>query len=145
MPFIENVVVYSNFSFRIQSYVDLVVKHDKINFDFSWHFINSYADKMFIENAKIVASLPDDIKKRIVFSIMYEHNNISKSIVMHKIINSMGLMTELLLVGKRRHDDFMYEYSSADYEKYINVLKKDALKNIYVKYDDGLCDMLTDA
>lgn len=100
---------------------------------------------MFLENAKFMASLPDDAKKRMTFSIMYEHSNISKSIILYKLIHSMGLMAELLLVGRRIGSSFVYEYSNKDYERYLSILENDALKNIYAKYDDGSHELLTDA
>ena len=104
--------------------------NSKLNFNFSWHFVNNKTDKMFLENAKKIATLPDNIKCHVVFSIMYEHDNISKSIVMHRLIRSMKLQTELLLVGSRQGNEFVYDYSKIDYERYLSILNKDILKTI---------------
>jgi len=108
----------------------MLYDYSKLSFNFSWHYVDNIRNKEFIHKSKQMSSLSKNVISKMTFSIMYEPKNTYMSHTIYSLIKQMNLPVELLLVGYRKNELFIYDYSDEEKMKYYDFLHHDALKTI---------------
>ena len=139
LDFIDTIYIYSNFSGRLQMYMDLI-ENKNIHLNLSWHSLQHDNNKQFYLKAKSIKNILDSKQKqRISFNIMLEHGNLDYALIMHTLICKLGFISEIAYVGDlcKINSIHRYSYSEDEYDKISQCIKINIQPETTIKLSDG--------